>query len=256
VVKEAVAFSPDGRTVLTVGAFTKAARLWDTATGKELHTLRHRGTVDAVAFSRDGGILLTGSRDNTARLWDTATGKELHALRHESWVHTVAFSPDGRTIPTGSHKAARLWDTTLTPVPDEPPPMKRLRAWVGFRTGKAFNEEGALRNLSFAEWQQRWKDLEAHGGDWEKPPDPRHWHRAQATEAEAAKHWFGAAFHLTRLLLSDRDNVDLLRRRARAYAEMEKWPEALADWAKVIQRHPDDTEALKGRDLARKKAKK
>src|SRR5262249_12727574 len=133
--------------------------------------------------------------------------------------------------------------------------MKRLRAWVAVRTGKAFDERGVLRSLSFAEWQQRWKELEAHGGDWEKVSDPRRWHLSQAAESQSEKDWFAAAFHLTRLLLSDPDHVDLRRRRARAYQAMEKWPEALADWAKVLQRHPDDAEALKGHDLAQKKAK-
>ena len=60
------------------------ARLWDATAGQPLgEPLRHAGRVRAVASSRDGTKLLTGSWDHTARLWDTATGKPLgEPLRH------------------------------------------------------------------------------------------------------------------------------------------------------------------------------
>jgi WD40 repeat protein len=64
-----VAFSPDGKTVLT-GSVDKTARLWEAATGKPIGPLlQHQATVGAVAFSPDGKTVLTGCFDNTARLW-------------------------------------------------------------------------------------------------------------------------------------------------------------------------------------------
>ena len=74
-----VCFSPDGKQVLT-GSDDQTARLWDTATGKELrHFIGHASKVCAVAFSPDGKQVLTGSGDKTARLWDLQSGKELRA---------------------------------------------------------------------------------------------------------------------------------------------------------------------------------
>src|SRR5436305_1774326 len=71
---KAMAFSPDGKAVLT-GSADPTARLWDAATGQPIGPpLEHRAAVDAVSFSPDGKAVLTTSADKTARLWDAATG--------------------------------------------------------------------------------------------------------------------------------------------------------------------------------------
>jgi WD40 repeat protein len=107
-----VAFSPDGKTVLT-GSWDKTARLWNAGTGKPIGAaLQHRAYVLAVAFSPDGKTVLTGSQDNTARLWEAGTGKPIGAaLQHQNLVQAVAFSPDGKMALTGSRdNTARLWE--------------------------------------------------------------------------------------------------------------------------------------------------
>jgi WD40 repeat protein len=78
----------------------------------------HDSEVWAVAFSPNGRLLATASKDGTARLWAPATGQHLRTLTgHASEVVAVAFSPDSRLLATASgDKTARVWDMAGGPA--------------------------------------------------------------------------------------------------------------------------------------------
>ena len=97
---------------LTASADT-TARLWDAATGKQLHVLQgHERLLQTAVFSPDGKLVLTASADKTARIWDAANGETLQVLQgHEGPVNTAVFSPNGMRVLTASDdKTARIWD--------------------------------------------------------------------------------------------------------------------------------------------------
>jgi WD40 repeat protein len=108
-----VAFSPDGRRIVT-GNKDLTAKVWDAGSGRELLTLKgHSATIYAVAFSPDGQRIVSGSGDATAKVWEAATGRELLTLKgHLALIRGAAFSPDGQRIATGSwDQTAKVWDS-------------------------------------------------------------------------------------------------------------------------------------------------
>ncbi|MBF6439280.1 eIF2A-related protein [Nocardia cyriacigeorgica] len=74
----------------------------------------HTDAVRNVAWSPDGQLIATASRDGTARLWSAATRRCTQTLvGHRDMVEMVAWAPDSARVVTVSRdRTARVWNAT------------------------------------------------------------------------------------------------------------------------------------------------
>ena len=120
---ESAVFSQDGSS-LAGGTKEGRIRIWDTTTGEERKRLIGHANVGlsrkefkavdvwVLAFSPDGKMIASGSKDKTVQLWDIENDKKLATLEtHEGWITALAFSADGKTLASGdADKVIKLWD--------------------------------------------------------------------------------------------------------------------------------------------------
>jgi WD40 repeat protein len=120
-----MSFSPDGKWLASTWGWDKAGvKVWDTATGEEVLTLKMpESEVRLVCFSADGKRLAMPFRGGM-KVWDVTTGQESLIFKlHTGFVNSRCFSPDGNMCfsPDGKWlasaafdkggKGVKVWDT-------------------------------------------------------------------------------------------------------------------------------------------------
>ncbi len=112
---QCLAFSPDGKTLLT-GGYSRNLVYWDRATGKEIkRVLVGPHGISSIQFSANGKVLALGCNDGTVRILDPVTGVERKTLTDpmRNYSNTfVVLAPDGKSlIATAQYgRDLLLWD--------------------------------------------------------------------------------------------------------------------------------------------------
>jgi WD40 repeat protein len=134
----AVAFSPDGRRLLSTSSFGGFLRAWDADSGKELEERKTPEHCAGLAISVADGRIAFGGAGNLVWLSAPGLGMEMRSLAgHRGFILATAFSPDGsRLASAGQDGAVKVWNVADA---DE---VRHYRGHTGGVTALAFSRDG------------------------------------------------------------------------------------------------------------------
>ncbi len=167
---DSLALSPEGDVVAT-GMEDETIRLWNATDGKLRTRLRSTtrfthwlqrllgrvASIECLAVTPDGQILVSGSRDGKIRFWSISEGRLLRTLdAHSSAVSCFAVAPNGRLLISGGRdKTVRIWSF---------PDGRLIQNLEGYSTCLAISPDGQL--LAIGDGAEKHVEL------WELPSLP------------------------------------------------------------------------------------
>lgn len=105
---KSVVFSRDGKLAASGSGWPpnlsdNTARVWDVASGKELHVLRrHQAHVMSVAFAPSGKSLVSGDAEGDVYEWNAETGEFIRQFAKGSMrIEEIAYTPNGKYVVAG-----------------------------------------------------------------------------------------------------------------------------------------------------------
>ena len=153
-----IAFSRDGRRLMSLEWWTKGLHIWDTTNGKLLQNLDiWTGPWNCAAFSPDGQTVALADSQHDGeeiQLWDVTSGQLQTTLSgHSEGVRELTFSPDGHLLASAGRydNSVRLWDADRKELLWTLPHQRRVTALAfaadGNRlaTGDGYHTDCVLR---------------------------------------------------------------------------------------------------------------
>ncbi|MGO9812201.1 MAG: PQQ-binding-like beta-propeller repeat protein [Isosphaeraceae bacterium] len=249
-------FSPD-ESILAVASGSSVA-LYSTATGQSIGDLNHIGvTIHSLEFGSpkfgSGMILATVCDDGTARLWDVEVqapiGQPLQHGESHDGISGVHFLPDGRSLLISSDSRVWLWRNVLPADSGESRDIlasqcrKLVAARLGERGVLIDDDPPAISDPKEDAAEDPWFfDLAAD-------KDDRAWDAITARKALEQGDYFGALWHLDRLIASDPKDLEVqelrarvFRKRAQKHYERGAFSDEVDDLSLFLKLKPNDYE--------------
>ena len=144
-----IAFSPDGKTLVTSGF--DDTLIWWPVTAAEPKPIRevkaHQGWIRTISVSPDGKLLASAGNDKIVKLWNFSDGKPIRQMTgHELSVYSTAFDPSGKFLLSGDLKGVvHQWDIKT----GKSVRTFDAKALTSYNTGQKVNY-GGVRSLAFS----------------------------------------------------------------------------------------------------------
>jgi WD40 repeat protein len=146
---EALALSPDGRWLATVGKDRTLVVRDLSSQQVQLRWSRGQGTLSSVAFAPDSQTLAVAEASGETkwlRLFDVLSAAEVLRRQHPDGVRSVAFSENGKQVVTSDNGGTvRIWDVAGSPAASQSPqgPLQAWQAHDGHAYAATFEPGGA-----------------------------------------------------------------------------------------------------------------
>jgi len=124
--------------------------------------------------------------------------------------------------------------------------LAKLQQFSHANAASKISPEGRLKELTKEELNMTWKSLQTSDFVKSSLRDAAVWHRLRANQLYLEKHWSGFFYHLNRMKVNERQEVEFIKMEAIAHAELGNWEKALQLHLKVIQMLPNDIQTLSG----------
>lgn len=119
------AYAPHPSTISAISWQTSTQELVTAAYGavtvlspareRPIRRFRWKGSILAIACSRDGRYIATGDQDRTVHFWRTKTGDDLQMAGYPAKVLQLAWDAASRFLATGGSDVITIWDCKRSP---------------------------------------------------------------------------------------------------------------------------------------------